>query len=324
MTRVHTSHPPHTENLPLFTYVAQVKGITFSMNSQHSSAGATATAPTTSQSSASRRCIFLENLVFPSNKEGGKNWLDIAIAARRMRVAFQLTPGEREINRVSRSGRQLSEIEILQEKHEPEFKQIVPAIAEAITAVLNLHASSNPSGQVDERFAPFETSQVPNILIEDYVHRIAEYTFISPSSMLSALILLDRLSARFSTLVFSRINIFKLFFVAVRVASKVVDLRTLNNKNFSSVGGVSNRQLNDLEARFLIDLKFDLLISPGEFFQYAQRLMNPPAHSSIARPIQSNARGRAGFAGQLSAAITQDQQLSALAKEEPKSSVRTQ
>lgn len=210
--------------------------------------------------------------------------MDVAIAARRQRPAFTMSPAERETNRVSRSGRQLSELEILQDKHDPEFKQIVPSVADAVSAVLAQHGNVARTASKDTRFDAYETSSVPGILVEDYVHRIAEYTYISPSTMVAALILLDRLTQRFPKLLFTQLNIFKLFFVAVRVASKVVDLRTLNNKNFASVGGVSNRHLNDLEAKFLVDLKFDLFLSPGEFFHYAGRLQ-PPQVASVPRGV---------------------------------------
>lgn len=214
--------------------------------------------------------------------------MDIALAARRQRPAFTHSPYERETNRTNRGGtRQLTELEILQEKHDPEFKQIIPSVADSISACLNQHADLVRQENVtrDDRFAIYETTALPSIQVEDYVHRIAEYTYISPSSMVSALILLDRLTQRFPSLYFTQLNIYKLFFVAVRVASKVVDLRTLNNKNFASVGGVSNRHLNDLEARFVIDLHFDVLITPGEFHQFAAKLQ--PISPSVPRGVPS-------------------------------------
>jgi hypothetical protein len=84
---------------------------------------------------------------------------------------------------------------------------------------------------------------------------------------------LDRLLQRYPTLLFTPQNIFKLFFTAARIASKVLDLRSLNNKNFASVGGVTNKHLNELEANLLADLGFDLYFSQEEFARYARRVM---------------------------------------------------
>ena len=235
-----------------------------------------------------RRSFLMEHLAFPVNKSNGRNWRDVALAARQKRVPFASSPLERELSKVSRSGRQLSEIEILQEKHDPEFKQIIPSIAEALANVLAQHSQLSRLVPKDDRFAVYETNSVPGIQLDDYVHRIAEYTYISPASMLAAVIFLDRLCERYSNMLLTEKNIFKLFFVAVRVSSKVVDLRSLNNKNFASVGGVGIKHLNDLEEAFLKHLRFDLFLSPTEFTEYARRLHPPLTHSSVPRHLASS------------------------------------
>lgn len=235
-----------------------------------------------------RRAFLLENLTFPVNKPNGRNWRDIALAARQKRIPFTASPHERDMHKTSRSGRQLSEIEILQEKHEPEFKQIIPSIAESLGNVVQQHAQLARVIAKDDRFAIYETNNVPGIQLDDYVHRIAEYTYISPASMLAAAIFLDRLCEKYPSLLLTERNIFKLFFVSVRVSSKVVDLRSLNNKNFASVGGVSNKHLNDLEETFLKHLRFDLFLSPTEFLEYGRRMHPPNLHSQVPRHLLSN------------------------------------
>ena len=206
---------------------------------------------------------------------------------------FQCTPGERILNQISRnSGRQLDEIEILQRKYIAEFRQLVPIIACALNSVIAKHAGlartlSNMAP--DDRYSIYETNAVPGIYIEDYVAQLANKTCTSPSTLLAALVFLDRLTSRHPTLLLTQLNIFKLFFVAVRVASKVVDLRTLNNRNFAHVGGIQCRHLNDLEAKFLIDIRFDLYLPPREFQLYAQRItpvvsIPRPHHRSLMRP----------------------------------------
>lgn len=238
-----------------------------------------------------RRIFVMENMFFPVNKANGKNWRDVALAARQKRVPFTSSPLEREQSRTSRSGRQLSEIEILQEKHEPEFKQIIPSIAEALSNVLVQHTQLARNAPRDDRFALYETNNVPGIQFDDYVHRIAEYTYISPATMVAAVIFLDRLCEKYPSLLLTERNIFKLFFVAVRVASKVVDLRSLNNKNFASVGGVGNKHLNDLEETFLKHLRFDFFLSPTEFFEYGKRLHPSSVHSQIPRHFSNAGNG---------------------------------
>lgn len=207
---------------------------------------------------------------------------------QRRRQLFAISPAEREL-KVNRNGRQLSELEILQEKHESEFRLIVPIVADVLTACVEHHTELSKTAPRDTRYTHYETNAVPGIQIEDYVHRLAEYTYISPATLVAALVFLDRMCVRHTTLLITNLNVFKLFFVAVRVASKVVELRTLNNKNFASVGGISNRHLNELEAKFLIDMRFDLYVQPREFYLYAQKVAAavPGAYApqSIPRPV---------------------------------------
>jgi hypothetical protein len=255
---------------------------------QHQSSRQTQRTPASVQSSTNTRSRlrpFFDNVPASVSKERQDN----ISHQRRIRPAFQNTPGDREASRLSKSGRQLTELEILQEKHEPEFRQVVPIIADALTSVVQQHSVLAKTAAKDDRFSHYETNTVPGILIEDYVHRIAEYTYISPTTLVVTLMLLDRLCDRYPQLLVTQLNIFKLFFVATRVASKVNDLRTLNNKHFASVGGISNKHLNELEARFLIDLRFDLFVSPREFLSYAARIS--PQTVSVPRAPSTDGAG---------------------------------
>eukprot|EP00760_Papus_ankaliazontas_P038144 PhM_4_TR8884/c0_g1_i1/m.13954 len=221
-----------------------------------------------------RTCCF-DNLLFPQDKNG-KAVTQTVMSARQKRALFSNSPKERDVNVVSKSGRQLSEIEVLQYKHQPEFEQLVPSVADALEAVLQQHSLvvKSSGDTTDPQFKAFETSQKPQITVEEYVWRIAEYTYTSPSTLLTALVFLDRLMSRYDLLL-TLMNMYKLFFVAVRVASKVVDLRTLNNKNFAGIGGINNKHLNDLEALFITLLHFDVFVSPVEFQRYCDRI-HPP------------------------------------------------
>lgn len=207
-----------------------------------------------------------------------------------------------------RSGRVLTELESLQKKHEAEFKVVVPVVSQALRLAVEAHeelaashthlpppASSSASAGSSERSAPsrsspeeqqhlsmYDTVAIPTIPLASYVKRIAEFTYVSPATLLASIILIDRLLLKFPALYLSSRNIFKLFFVCVRVASKVLDLRSLNNKNFASVGGVSNKHLNDLEAKLLMDLCFDLFISQEEFVLYARRVFQAIGPSAAA------------------------------------------
>ncbi|RNF09921.1 cyclin-dependent protein kinase [Trypanosoma rangeli] len=127
-----------------------------------------------------------------------------------------------------------------------------------------------------------ETSDVPGITFSEYVHRIVEYTYVSPSVLLIACLYIDRLLTHKASLVLTKHNIFKLFAVATRVASKVMDTRTLSNKNFARICGIRNSEMNFLEAHFMRVIELDLYVPPEEFYSYVEDLVTrvpakPPA-----------------------------------------------
>jgi len=190
---------------------------------------------------------------------------------RKLRRPFTNSPSERE-QKVDRHGNPVSEIEALTEKHSTEFKQIVPVVADGLRRAVS-HMKTVAPGSVPARYNLYDTSSVPTIAMEDYVQRIADNAFMSPASLIVAMIFVDRVLARHSDLSLTELNVYKLFFVACRIASKVVEVRTLSNKNFAPIGGVDLRHLNDLEAKFLIDIRFDVYVQPKEFVLYCNQVL---------------------------------------------------
>ncbi|EKF39591.1 hypothetical protein MOQ_000177, partial [Trypanosoma cruzi marinkellei] len=155
-----------------------------------------------------------------------------------------------------------------------------PSIEYAAAFAPNGH--TNGSGEVPEAevaresFNVFDTSTTPSISFSGYVNRIVEYTYVSPSVLLIACLYIDRLLSRKSSLFLTKLNIFKLFASATRVASKVMDTRTLSNKNFASICGIRNSEMNCLEAHFIRCLELDLYVRAEEFYKYVDELVTAP------------------------------------------------
>jgi hypothetical protein len=190
---------------------------------------------------------------------------------RKLRRPFLNSPSERE-QKVDRHGNPVSEIEALTEKHSTEFKQVVPVVADGLRRAVGHMKNVAPSSYAS-RYHLYDTSAVPTIAMEDYVQRIADNAFMSPASLIVALIFVDRVLARHADMLLTDLNVFKLFFIAARISSKVVEVRTLSNKNFAPIGGVDLRHLNDLEAKFLIDIRFDVYVQPKEFVLYCNQVL---------------------------------------------------
>ncbi|GET89037.1 cyclin 11, putative [Leishmania tarentolae] len=262
-----------------------------------------------------RRAYFCDSLRFPVNREHHR-YRDEAMAARQIRVPLQLTPCERPLRPVRSTSRNVGEIDILLEKYKPEFVQLVPSIADAMECVTQQNerllrellresqsaggaATANVGTRERMRSLPYEVcpqgfhlfqSERPSGSYVALLTRFAEYTYISVSTLLAAIIYLDRLCLRHPRLLLTTRNIEKLLVAAVRVASKVVDLRSVNNKNFASVFSVPVQDMNELESEFLKLMCFDFFLSPKEFNNYAHLVQLPAAYMQMPSSVRlSNA-----------------------------------
>ncbi|KAG5503530.1 hypothetical protein JKF63_05670 [Porcisia hertigi] len=258
-----------------------------------------------------RRAYFCDSLRFPVNREHHR-YRDEAMAARQTRVPLQRTPCERPLHPIRPTTRNIGEIDILLEKYKPEFVQLVPSIADAMECVTQqnerllrelLHesqptggASTANGGTLERtRSLPYEVcprgfylfqSERPSGSYVALLTRFAEYTYISASTLLSAVIYLDRLCLRHPRLLLTARNIEKLLVAAVRVSSKVLDLRSVNNKNFASVFSVSVQDMNELESEFLRLMNFDFFLSPKEFENYAHLVQLPAAYMQMPSSVR--------------------------------------
>ena len=222
-------------------------------------------------------CLNLENS-FKNSRDSHKNDINNVqnaicnkeiseIILEKKIINDEITPNEKCININE------TEMEYFNKKYKQEFQYLIPVIVNAINNVVDIHEkiSCTSNRNINDKYYLYETTTTPDISIEAYITRIAEYAYISPSTLVCALILLDRLSGRHPMLLFTKKNIHKIFFTIVRIASKVIELRALNNKNFAPIGGVSLQHLNHLESIMLIDFRFDLYINPDEFKKYVYR-----------------------------------------------------
>lgn len=127
----------------------------------------------------------------------------------------------------------------------------------------------------------FSTREVPTISVHDYLRRIVKYTYVSPSVLVCCCLYLDRLLAMYPSLLLHPHNIFKFLITSTRICSKVMDTRTLNNRDFSVVGGVTNEDINALEFMFVQLLQNRLYISHHTFDVYCDPLRRQAAHVDV-------------------------------------------
>lgn len=229
---------------------------------------------------------------------------------------FMLSPGVRERVRMNSHGAMLSETESLHLKHVEEYNFLVVALGSALQQTLTSHerlyAEAMESARTRNGIPPiaqsctemtaFNTPSAASLTVQDYLKRIVKYTYASPSALMVACLYMDRLLCRIPSLLFHSFNCLKLILSSVRIASKVLDTRSLNNKDFAVVGGISNDELNKLEVLFAERLEFDLYVSPEEFYDYSHDLIAlalgvdtlSPSSPSFGTPVKTDQLGRRG------------------------------
>ncbi|KAL7067719.1 cyclin, N-terminal domain-containing protein [Cryptosporidium serpentis] len=121
----------------------------------------------------------------------------------------------------------------------------------------------------DGQITPFDSCRVPNIAVRDYFSRLAEFFLCSPSMYILSFIYIDRLIQKNPTFSVDAINAHRLLVTTLLLAVKLFDDKLLSNSYYSKVGGISNLELNKMEAMVFTLLDFDLNVSFGEFVSYA-------------------------------------------------------
>ncbi|KAG5477846.1 hypothetical protein LSCM1_05148 [Leishmania martiniquensis] len=152
------------------------------------------------------------------------------------------------------------------------------ASAAPVSTAGNSGKAALPSPQAE--LDAFSTREVPAISIHDYLKRIVKYTYVSPSVLVCGCLYLDRLLCMHPSMLLHPYNVFKLYLTSTRMASKIMDTRTLNNHDFSVVGGVTNDDLNALEFRMVELLQNRLYLSRDTFDVYCRPLRLLAAHMS--------------------------------------------
>lgn len=138
-------------------------------------------------------------------------------------------------------------------------------------AALQDRCSNNKSLDSMNHVTKFHSARIPSITMPDYFKRIAKYSHCSAECHVIALIYIDRhVRARDVPLTFR--NIHRLVIVAVMVAAKLRDDIYYSNAYYASIGGVSNREINELEVELLLSLNWETYVSFEEYDAFYESL----------------------------------------------------
>jgi len=120
----------------------------------------------------------------------------------------------------------------------------------------------------------FYSSTPCPLKIKPFLTRIANYSGCSNESLVLSLIYIDRLTVNNDKYMMTSHSFQRLVMTSILIAVKFYDDVFYKNSFYGIVGGVSCKELNMLEMRFLFEIKFDLFVRKRLYTRYHNCLQN--------------------------------------------------
>ena len=120
---------------------------------------------------------------------------------------------------------------------------------------------------------PFISKKIPSITINDYIDRLLKYSKVSEEIFILVLIYIDLLNRHYK-INLNYNNIHKLILASFIVTVKFHEDEHYSLKYYAKLGGISLKEIINLEYVFLTLLDFRLYISEELFQKYNNYLLN--------------------------------------------------
>jgi len=128
-----------------------------------------------------------------------------------------------------------------------------------LSDVLNSFVKRNNKRQVSNTHASkFCALLLPKIPIHEYVSRIVLCSNCSEECFVLALIYIERWVQENPGVFVNAYNVHRLILTSVMIAHKYLDDESLDNSYYCRVGGLSLKEINELEREFLLMINFNL------------------------------------------------------------------
>ena len=136
-------------------------------------------------------------------------------------------------------------------------RNLLKIISETLNSIIE---ENNKSKKKKNDHSPFEHNHAPKISLFDYLLRIQKYSEVEDSTLIIALIYIDRICKK-KGIVLSKYNIHRLLFTSILIAIKYNEDIICDNLYYSKIAGVTKKELQVLEYEFMKIIDFDLFIS---------------------------------------------------------------
>ena len=145
-------------------------------------------------------------------------------------------------------------------------------IEEISTVILEIieENNKNPS-KITKNIKIYEGERASSVPINKFISRLVKYSNTEPTSIVIALIYMDRL-CEMSKIMLDLANFHRIFLISFVIAIKYNDDKYYTNSMYAKMGGISLNELNKLETYFLQSIEFFLFVENEIFEKYLNYL----------------------------------------------------
>ena len=154
------------------------------------------------------------------------------------------------------------------QKKEEKLNKLELKISEILTEISS--QNSNVEYNPDD---PFSSKSPSNVTLEYFFGRIKKYSQIEKSTLIIILIYADRMCTT-SGIILNPHNIHRIILGCLLLAIKYNEDVYFTNEHYAKVGGVSVKELNELEYFSIELLNFNLFISDDIYQKYLKYITN--------------------------------------------------
>ena len=143
---------------------------------------------------------------------------------------------------------------------------VVNVVSDILDEIVSENTTQEPfdaSIPIDEEtkslISQFNSKKPPQITINKYLMRILKYCMSEPSTMILCLIYIDKICEN-SNMQLTYLNIHRLILACMILAIKFNEDDYYSNEYYAKVGGISMKEMNQLESNSLLLLDFNVFI----------------------------------------------------------------
>ena len=144
-------------------------------------------------------------------------------------------------------------------------KHIIKAIVQNLKDIIRENIHNNQMKYIKQDI--FYISRLPPISVEDYINRIFKNTKMNISSLIIAIIYIDRF-CELNGYILSLKNIHRILLTACLLSIKFNEDINVNTKYYSNVAGIPVQDLNNLEFYLIVNLEFSLFVDFSIYQKY--------------------------------------------------------